>query len=372
MRVYRANTFSVITCIVVVGIAFTAVACSTSGADVVIGSLEEPSPEAVRTFLESVIQQRGGPPSISVAVAVGEEVVLAEAVGLADIKDKVTATPDTNYRVYSISKGITAVAVMQLIEQEKLHLDDDIRPSVPQFPRTSSPITIEHLLSHTSGIRHYKKNAGEISSRVEYASLAESLDVFKNDPLEFEPGTAYGYTSFGFNLLTGAIEHASGLGFGDYLKTRLFDPAKMSRSHLDVSGLPDPKMATGYSPGRRSARNSNVSGRYGSSGVVSTPTDLVRLFVALDNDTLLRSESLERMYAIAFPELSEQQAFGWRVTNDSEGRRLVYASGGGMGFTGLVFHYPDEHVTGALLINQAEFEKRVDLLNELLGVYLDN
>jgi len=352
-------------------IAVAAIACSTSESIVEIGSPEDSSPEAVRSFLDSVVQQDGAPPSISVAVVVGGAVVLAEAVGQADIKEKVAATPETSYRVYSISKGITAVGVMQLVEQGKLHLGDDIRDSVPGFPQQSMPISIEQLLTHTSGIRHYKKNAGEISSRVEYASLTDSLEVFKDDPLEFEPGTDYKYTSFGFNLLTGAIEHGAGLGFGEYLDARVFGPAGMTSSHLDVSGRSDPKMAAAYSPGKRPVQVPNVSGRYGSSGVVSTPTDLVRLFVALDDGQLLRPETLERMYAVAHPELSEQQAFGWRVT-ENEGRRLVYASGGGIGFTGLVFHYPDEHVTGAVLVNEAEFEERVDLLNALLAVYLDD
>jgi CubicO group peptidase (beta-lactamase class C family) len=352
-------------------VAVAAIACSTRETAVEIGSPEDSSPEAVRSFLDSVVRQGGAPPSISVAVAVGGEVVLAEAVGQADIKGEVAATPETSYRVYSISKGITAVGVMQLVEQGKLNLGDDIRDSVPGFPQKSMPISIEQLLTHTSGIRHYKKNAGEISSRVEYASLTDSLEVFKEDPLEFEPGADYKYTSFGFNLLTGAIERGSGLGFGEYLDARVFGPAGMTSSHLDASQRSDPKMAAGHSPGKRPVEVPNVSGRYGSSGVVSTPTDLVRLCVALDESQLLRPETLERMYAIAHPELSEQQAFGWRVT-ENEGRRLVYASGGGIGFTGLVFHYPDEHVTGAVLVNEAEFEERVDLLNALLAVYLDD
>ncbi len=349
-----------------------AVACSGTGATIEVTAPAGDSPEAVRTFLQSIVEQRGAPPSISVAVAVGGRIVAAEAVGLADLSSETPATSRTPYRSYSISKAMTAIAVLQLVDQGKLHLGDDIRTSVPGFPGKRWPVTIGQLLSHTSGIRHYKKNAGEISSKTEYASLAESLVVFKDDPLEFEPGTAYRYTTFGFNLLTGAVEHASGLAFGDYLQRNVFEPAGMETSRLAVQGRDDSTGATGYQPNNRRAKNlPNVSGRYGSSGVVTTPTDLVRLCAALDKGTLLVADAREKMFSVASPQLSEQQALGWSVTRDEKDRRLVYASGGGIGFTSLLFHYPDDGVTGALMVNQAEFGERVELLEALLGVYLD-
>lgn len=331
-------------------------------------------PEHIAAYLNAYLEAPGGPPSISIAVAVDGEIVLAEAAGLADIAERIPATPSTPYRTYSISKGITAVAVMQLAERGELQLDDDIRTYVPAFPEKRWPVRISHLLTHTSGIRHYKKNAGEISSTVEYPTLADSLVVFKDDPLGFEPGTSYRYTSFGFNLLTGAIEGATGESFGEVLDQSIFGPAGMTHSALDVAASPVPGMAKLYGlwmgKHRRLQEPSNLSGKYGSSGVVSTPSDLVRLFVALDRGRLLEPATLEQMLREPDPEIAESQALGWNVVVEN-GRRIVYRTGGGSGATGIVEYLPDHGVAGAVLINMGPYKGRTPVLERVLEFYLE-
>ena len=338
---------------------------------------EPPTPPEARAWLEDWLTRPHAPPSISVAIAVGNQVVLAEAVGLADIDREIPATPATTYRTYSISKGITAIAVMQLLERDRVALDDELHKFVPGYPRKPWPIRIEHLLSHTSGIRHYKKNAGEISSTVEYASLDDSLVVFKDDPLLFEPGTAKQYTTFGFNLLTGVIESASGVSYGDYLTAHLFEPAGMESSRLAVAGEDDGALARAYWRPRKSRGKNkrikklpNVSGRYGASGIVSTPTDLVRLFIALRAGEILREETFERMISVPFPETDPDQTYGWNLDR-KEGRFAVYRSGAGTGYTGALIHYPEQNVTAALLVNQNQYKERWELLEALAGMYLD-
>jgi CubicO group peptidase (beta-lactamase class C family) len=331
-------------------------------------------PEQIGSYLRDYVEAPGGPPSISIAVGVDGEVVLAEAVGVADLDSGTPATPETPYRTYSISKGITAVAVQQLLERGELSLDDDIREWVPAFPEKEWPVRLSHLLTHTSGIRHYKKNAGEISSTVEYRTLSDSLVVFKDDPLEFEPGTGYRYTSFGFNLLTGAIEGATGKGFGEVLAESVFAPAGMSHSALDVAGSPVPGMAGLY--GLRMGRHrefeepSNLSGKYGSSGVVSTPTDLVRLFLALDRGDLLSPEGVKQLITEPDPEVAPSQALGWNVVVQ-DGRRIVYRTGGGSGATGVVEYFPDHGVVGAVLMNMGPYKGRTQILERVLAYYLD-
>ena len=328
-------------------------------------------PGAIRPFLESYRREPGGPPSISVAVAVDGEVVLASAVGWADEAEEIPATPETRYRTYSISKAVTSVAILQLVESGAVSLDDPVRKYVPQFPDKGQPITVGQLLTHTSGIRHYKPNAGEISSREEYPSLADSLAVFGDDPLEFAPGTGYRYTSFGFNLLTGVIESASGQSFGDYLAERVFGPAGAHHSGLDRATQPDPGRATAYwQPGRRIAKLPNVSGRYGSSGVLSTPSDLARILIALEDDRLLRPETRERMLTAPYPELAADQALGWNL--EGEGcRQVAYRSGAGTGYTGLLIHYPRLGIGGAVLANRNQWKKRVPVLEGILDYYVE-
>ncbi len=331
-------------------------------------------PAGIRDYLRAYIDAPGGPPSISIAVGVDGEIVLAEAVGLADVADRVPATPATPYRTYSISKGITAVAVMQLVEQGRLSLDDDIRTHLPAFPEKRWPVRLSHLLTHTSGIRHYKPNAGEISSTVEYPTLAESLVVFRDDPLAFEPGTDYLYTSFGFNMLTGAIESARGEGFGAVLAESIFGPAGMTHSGLDVAGarLPGTAKLYGLWMGRHREFEeiSNLSGKYGSSGVVSTPTDLVRLFLALERGELLEADTARRMFTEPDPEIASSQALGWNVVVENS-RRIVYRTGGGSGATGIVEYFPDRGVAGAVLMNMGPYKGRTQILERVLEYYLD-
>ncbi len=277
-------------------------------------------------YLNAYIEAPGGPPSISLAVSVDGEMVLTAAAGYADLENRIAATPSTAYRAYSISKGLTATAVLQALERGELTLEDDIRASVPAFPEKRWPVRLRDLLTHTSGIRHYKPDAGEISSTVEYSSLADSLVVFGEDPLGFEPGTGYGYTSFGFNLLTGAVEAATGASFEAALDRHIFGPAGMERSSLAVAGRETEGLAKAYWAPRFGRHREidelpNVSGKYGSSGVVSTPSDLVRFFIALDRGDLMKPETLAQMIDVPDPAVADGQALGWNtVVENGKGR----------------------------------------------------
>ena len=334
-------------------------------------------PDQARTWLAGWLDRPYAPPSLSVAVSVGDEIVLAQAVGYADLEAKIAATPGTTYRTYSISKGVTAVCIMQLVEQDRIDLQDEIQKYVPEFPRKKWPVRLEHLIAHTSGIRHYKKNAGEISSTLEYPSLASSLAVFKDAPLLFKPGTASQYTTFGFNLLTGVVERSSGGSFESYLRQHVFEPAGMTASGLAVAGGESRAVARPYwRPRKEEGANvpiqelPNVSGRYGSSGVVSTPTDLVRLFLALQQGELLRPETVKKMFSPPYPAIDADQAYGWNLER-KEGRTEVYRSGAGTGYTGAVLHLPVEGVTAALLVNQNQYKERWELLELLVEAFLN-
>lgn len=332
----------------------------------------------IRAFLLSELARPQAPPSISVAVGVRGRIVLATAVGYADIGKKIPATPETQYRTYSVTKGITAIAIMQLLEQKRITLDDDIRTYVPAFPRKPWPVRLRHLLGHTSGIRHYREGAGEISSRKEYASLADAIGIFKDDPLQFEPGTAYGYTSFGFNLLQGVIESVSALAYGAYVRKEILEPAGMSHTALHTRDAVLPGLATPYVYGGFVWKKlmpikdlSNVSSRYAAAGIVSTPSDLVRLFLALERGALMSDSTRTLMYACPFPRIRDTQACGWNRAETEDGDLVVYRTGDGIGYTGYVMHDPEAGVTGALLVNEAGFDRRLPVLARVLRPYLD-
>ncbi len=165
-------------------------------------------------------------PSVSVAIVKDGKLAWTGAYGFSDLENSVPAKPSTMYRLASISKPITATAVMQLAEAGKLDLDAPIQKYCPAYPEKQWPITARELLGHLAGVRHYKLD-DEWRSTKHYASVSESLDFFKADPLDFEPGTKYQYSTFGFSILGCAVEGASGMKFMEYLQEKIFRPAGM-------------------------------------------------------------------------------------------------------------------------------------------------
>ena len=186
--------------------------------------------EAAR--LVEAARPKMGAPGVSVAVALDDRLVWAAGDGLADVENGVPATADTVYRIASISKTMTATAVMQLVERGRVSLDDPIQKYVPSFPdKGGLTITLREILTHTSGIRHYK--AGEMESLTPYDSVADAIRIFKDDPLLFTPGTKYSYSTYAYNLLEGVVESASGLTFEAYLQEHVWNPAGMAHTYLE-------------------------------------------------------------------------------------------------------------------------------------------
>src|SRR5262249_32391362 len=150
----------------------------------------------------------------------------------ADVENSVPAKEITAFRTGSIAKAMTAMAVMQLVEQGKIDLDAPIQKYCPAFPEKNSPLTVRHLLSHQNGIRHYK-NRLEAASPEHYSSIVDSLKIFKDEPLLFEPGTKYSYTTYGYSVLGCAIEGATGMKYEEYMAKNIFQPAGMERTRVD-------------------------------------------------------------------------------------------------------------------------------------------
>ena len=147
-------------------------------------------------------------PGFSAAVVVDNQLRWSQGYGLAEMENSVPATPTTTYRIASVSKPITAVAAMQLVERGKLDLDTPIQKYCPAYPEKPWKITARHLLGHLSGIRHYKTDENFNSTR-HFASVMESLDAFKTDPLLQEPGTKF-TTRLRYVVLFCVVEGASG------------------------------------------------------------------------------------------------------------------------------------------------------------------
>jgi CubicO group peptidase (beta-lactamase class C family) len=202
-----------------------------------------------------------------------------------------------------VSKVLATVAVMQLVESGKVGLDDIIQKYVPSFPEKKSPITLRRILTHTSGIRHYKNGEfGPYGLRElrRFDDIEEAMKHFSDDPLLFESGEYWFYSSHAFNLLQGVIEKASGLKFEDYMMKNLWEPAGMLQSSFDVPERIVHKRGHGYVRNERGVlvhpRHIDVSYKYAGGGMLSTVEDLVRFGTALNDGTLLEPETVETMY----------------------------------------------------------------------------
>lgn len=265
--------------------------------------------------LIAVYMSKNMVPGASVAVVKNKRIVWQRGYGMANLEQFIPATPATIYRLASVSKPITAVAVMQLVEQGKIALDSPIQKYVPSFPQKKYPITTRLLLSHLSGIRHY--NADEFSINRPYKSLTEALDIFKKDTLSHKPGEAQTYSTYGYTLLGVIIESVSGQTFIDYLNEHVFKPAGMIHTSADNPlkiihnrSAPYDTIRTGE-VGNSVAVNSSY--KIPGGGLISNVEDMCLFMIALQQDRLLKPSTWKQMITEVKTTkgIPTQYGFGW-------------------------------------------------------------
>jgi serine beta-lactamase-like protein LACTB, mitochondrial len=240
-------------------------------------------------------------PGISVAIVADNQLRWQGSYGTADRENFVPAKTLTVYRIASVTKALTAVAAMQLAEKGKLDLDAPVQKYAPTFPVKSFPITTRQILAHLSGVRGYRRNEGERTNY--YASLTAALSIFRDDPLEQEPGTRYTYTTFGYTLLGVVIEGASGMSYVSYMQEQIFRPAGMTHTYPDNIYDVILNRARGYTPrvyavfdgNYRNASLMDSSYKLPGGGLLSTAEDLARFAIAVLNGVLIKKETLEQM-----------------------------------------------------------------------------
>lgn len=266
-------------------------------------------------------QKRQEIPGLSVAVVADGKLAWQQGFGFADIENKVAATPNTVYRLASISKSVTSVAALKLWEQGRLDLDAPIRTYVPTWPESQPAITARQLMGHLGGVRHYKGE--EINSTRTYPDLTGALEIFKNDPLIAEPGTKYSYTTYGFTLLGCAMEGAAGESFESIVRRLVLGPAEMKTMCVDRVKDLIPNRAQGYSKGAggriENSGLADTSYKIPGGGFCSTAGDLAKFAIALMDGKLLKPETRLTM---------------WTSQKTSDGKETGYGMGFGVGSMG--------------------------------------
>lgn len=239
-------------------------------------------------------------PGLSVAVGVAGELVWAEGFGVADLESRAVVDPGTRFRIGHVSKALTSVAVGLLREQGRLHLDDEIQAYVPAFPRKQWPLTLRQLMGHTAGVRHYNDDEwGDKPSRY-CAQASAGLNTFSNDTLLFEPGTKYRYSTYGWVLVSAAVEAAAQQPFSEFMRSHVFEPLGMIDTAADVAAEVMPTRATSYyrtNFGRAVTTDVDYSCFAGAGAFLSTPSDLVRFANALAEGTFLQPATVGLLQA---------------------------------------------------------------------------
>ncbi len=241
-------------------------------------------------------------PGLSVAVGIGEEIVWAEGFGWADVQNRVPVGPGTRFRIGHASKALTSAAVGLLLETRGLRLDVEIQRYVPAFPRKQWPVTLRQLMGHVAGLKHYSGEEADVpSAHCERAS--DALPGFADDPLLFEPGTEYRYSTYGWILVSAAVEAVAETPLLTFMRTQIFTPLGMADTTFDSATEPIPNRATFYFPrlsgdpslGLELAAPVDYSCFAGAGAFLSTPADLVRFGMAMNNGTLLRPHTVRML-----------------------------------------------------------------------------
>jgi CubicO group peptidase (beta-lactamase class C family) len=319
--------------------------------------------DSARSLLQSLMQS-SKVAGLAVAVAVDGDVVWSEGFGYADLENRVSVTPLTKFRIGSVSKPLTSTAMALLHDQGKLDFDAPVQKYVPYFPAKQWPITVRLVAGHLGGIRtydyaSYDRYKNEFVNTIHYGSVRQSLDIFKDSPLDHQPGTKYLYSSFGYNLLSAAVEGASGTDYVSYVNERVLAPLKLRNTVVDEPELIVPYRTRFYQ--RRedglltNAAYADLSSKWGGGGWLSTPTDLALWGAALIKPGFVKEETKREMWTSQKTADGKETGYGmgFMVGKDAEGRRMVGHSGGSVGGTTIWEMYPDDGVVVAMTVNMS-------------------
>jgi serine beta-lactamase-like protein LACTB, mitochondrial len=312
-------------------------------------------------------------PGLSVAVVANGQMRWSEGYGLADVENAVPARPSTVYRLGSISKPVTATAIMQLVERGKIDLDAPVQKYCSAFPEKQWPITTREVLGHLSGIRHYKSDE-EFNNTRHFSGTTEALSMFKDDPLLHEPGVKYTYTTFGYTLLGCEIEGASGMTFADYVRENVFKPSGMDRMRVDSISDIIPNRAQGY---RKTSKGELINSpladnsyKVPGGGFVSTAEDLAKFAVAVQGSKLLKKETTEQMFKSLKTREGKETGYGlgWSV-NTRNGQRNIGHSGAQQRVSTFLHMQPEQGLAVVIMAN-LEGARLGDLVVQISDILL--
>ncbi len=297
-------------------------------------------------------------PGLSVAVAVDGKVVWSEGFGFKNLTAKDPVTPATRFRIGSISKSLTAVGLVRLVERGQLDLDAPVQKYVPDFPAHGAVITTRQLGGHLGGIRHYRGN--EALSNRPYANVRAGLEIFKAEPLEASPGTKYIYTTYGWSVISAVMESAAHEEFLALMDALVLQPLGLTHTRADRKGALDPDRTLFYhgdAPDQFAvAPTVDSSYKWAGGGYLSTAEDLVRFGSALLQPGFLKAESLALLFTPQKTSDGKPTTYGigWMIGRDAHGHRVMLHTGSSVGGTSALVLHPETKTVIALVCNHSK------------------
>jgi serine beta-lactamase-like protein LACTB len=328
----------------------------------------------------SAYMSRQGIPGLSAAIALDGRVIWSKGYGVANAENEVRVTPDTVFRTASIGKTITATAAMQLVEGHKLDLDRPIQDYCPAFPKKPWVITARHLLTHTSGIRHYggPRDREEQASTVHYQTIVQALAPFKDDALLFEPGTRFSYSTYGYDVLGCVVEGAAREPFMVAIRKYVFEPSRMTHSRDDDPSAIIPHRAAGYIRVKGKLQNAlhvDMSNRLPAGGFVTTAPDLAAFAVHFMDCKLVSSATRDAMLTEAWLKNRDtvNYGLGWGIMEDKDGRPngAAFHGGSSPGFSGMLYIVPRQRLAVVMLSNLEDAPERMETVRAIARVLTD-
>lgn len=313
-------------------------------------------------------------PGCAVSIIKDDKTIIEKCIGLADLKTKSLITPNTAFRLASLTKPFTAMAIMLLSENSKLNFEDKLSKYFPNFPAFGKEITVRQLLTHTSGMPDHEKPLYKKISNGYEPTIYDSYDVLKriNKPL-FKPGSDYGYSDAGYVILALLIEKISGLRYSDFLNKNIFIPLKMNNTIVMDDKKPEVKnRAYGY----RKIKSNYELFDYdplnyvvGDEGIYSSLRDLTKWIKAWYTGILVRNITLiDALEAQKLPGQKQGKCgFSWFITSVN-GEKVIYHDGFWVGFNNIMLTFVNKQLTIIMLSNTTDFPSEKSRINTALNI----
>ena len=298
-----------------------------------------------------------GEPGAALLIQKDGRTLVRKGYGMADLELGIPVDPDMSFRLGSVTKQFTAVAILMLEEQGKLSVKDPIEKYLPDYPTQGKAITIENLLTHTSGIKDYTSLPEWLPLWRKDMTVSEVIALSKDKPMDFGPGEHWKYCNSGYILLGAIIEKVSGETYENFIQKHIFDPRKMTHSYYGSASRILPRRIPGYQKEGDVYINApylSMTQPYAAGSLLSSVDDMALWYAALAENKLIKKESLEKAWTPFKLNDGSNSGYGYGWESMTyKGHRLIEHGGGIMGFTTYAMIFPEDKMILVMLTNSA-------------------